>query len=60
MSRLYTVKEVAKILHKRQKFVRDEIAAGRLAGGKLSQRGTRISEEALRQYIQQHICKLAG
>ncbi len=49
--KLYTVREVAAILHKRQAFVRAEIAAGRLAAVRLGPRGTRISEEALREYI---------
>lgn len=49
--KLYTVAEVAKILHKRQAFVRAEIAAGRLDAVKLGPRGTRITEETLREYI---------
>lgn len=56
MNRLYTVREIAQILKKRQAFVRAEIAAGRLDAMKLSQRGIRISEEALQQYMR----KLAG
>jgi excisionase family DNA binding protein len=47
----YTVREVATILHKRQQFIRYEIAAGRLRAVRLSVRGTRISEEALREYM---------
>lgn len=49
--KLYTVREVAAILRKRQAFVRAEIAAGRLAAVKLGTQGTRITEEALREYI---------
>ena len=51
MLKYYTVREVAMILHKRQQFVRDEIAAGRLAASKLGIRGIRISEDALREYV---------
>jgi excisionase family DNA binding protein len=46
-----TVAQVARILLKRQAFVRGEIKAGRLRAVKLGPRGTRISEEALQAYI---------
>jgi excisionase family DNA binding protein len=51
MQKYYTVREVANTLHKRQQFVRDEIAAGRLAASKLGIRGIRIGEDALREYL---------
>ncbi len=51
MTEFLTVAQVAKILHKRTAFVRDEIKAGRLKAAKLGIRGTRISEEAVREYI---------
>ena len=51
MAEYMTVAQVAYLLHKRTAFVRAEIKAGRLRAVKLGPRGTRISEEALRDYI---------
>lgn len=49
--KLYTVREVATILRKRQEFVRNEITTGKLDAIKLGLRGTRISKEALQKYL---------
>jgi len=48
----YTVPEIAKILKVKKSFVYELIYTGRLEAVKLSERRIRITEEALRAYIE--------
>lgn len=49
---LYTVPEVAKILKVKKGFVYELIYTGRLGAIKLSERRIRITDEAVRAYIE--------
>lgn len=51
MQKLYTVPEVAKILHVKKAYVYDLIYTGRICALRLSVRRFRISSEALNEFI---------
>lgn len=50
---IYTVEQAAKILQVRKGFVYDLIYTGRLKAIRLSERRFRVSEDALRMFIEQ-------
>ena len=47
---IYTVEEVAKILHVRKGFVYDLVYTGKLRAFRLSERRFRITEDALNEF----------
>lgn len=51
MIRLYTVREVAKILRVRRGYVYELIAQGRLKAVRISERRTRIPESTLKEFL---------
>ncbi|WP_027356883.1 helix-turn-helix domain-containing protein [Desulfofundulus thermocisternus] len=50
--KFYTAPEVAKMLRVRKAYVYELVAQGRLKALKLSKRRLRISEEALREFLE--------
>lgn len=50
--KFYTAPEVAKMLRVRKAYVYELVAQGRLRALKLSERRLRISEEALREFLE--------
>lgn len=57
---IYTVEQAAKILQVRKGFVYDLIYTGRLKAIRLSERRFRVSEDALRMFIEQEEKKTAA
>jgi excisionase family DNA binding protein len=53
MQKTYTAEQVAEILQIRKGFVYDLIYTGRLRAIRLSQRRIRVTEDALRDFLQQ-------
>lgn len=53
----YTAPEVAKILRVKKSYVYELVATGRLKAIKLSERRLRISEDALREYLEGEYAK---
>lgn len=53
----YTAPEVAKILRVKKAYVYELVATGRLKAVKLSERRLRISEEAIKDYLQGEYAK---
>jgi excisionase family DNA binding protein len=58
--KLYTVPEVQKILKIRRGFAYELVADGRLKAIRLSERGLRITEESLREFLAAHEYRAAN
>ncbi|MEW6541936.1 MAG: helix-turn-helix domain-containing protein [Bacillota bacterium] len=58
--KLYTVPEIQRILKIRRGFAYELVANGRLKAIRLSERGLRITEESLKEFLAAHEYRSTG
>jgi excisionase family DNA binding protein len=58
--KIYTVPEVQRILKIRRGFAYELVASGRLKAIQLSERGLRVTEESLQEFLAAHEYRASG